>query len=1517
MSSDTECPAVLQAQSHAMTEILRGSPSREKTRSRIKFQLRRPLEVSTDIAKTTLQELEAAVDAVMRGLFPGVSNESLYQKAEMFCKLSPTSPRDLFLSVFRVICRHIRQTMLIIRKEYHFLRSLTPYVGAGGEIMFGAVGNLAKVSSMFTRLLEILNEVPIMSYPEELRAILSPFDDVARMPLNQLPFQQYKGSKGDGATTEQSEERMEGAVQLTATQSNMMSGLSPGQRRAAAYLPSVSRLIWIQLVIRHLTDLFDRAASQLTAFLAPLDVALVKLDAEALMQCLEILIDDGVQFTAAATDSDDMTSGPQSDVPKRPQEQLLSEVAESAIRVALPTLIRNGISRTREETSAYVSGRAPIALPFSLASGTTGGDAGEGTLAFGPVGARPALAGSISNGSFVRGAILDLTRTFFASDIGAENPYAAPSNHLSRRLKPISRASPMLVATLHAYSYHTSLERLSAELAYYQEILTSSFPTSDSIDHSASVTSLGILLGISQRMYEPCILKQPTLLAAFDNLSTTMAQRPPDAYQARYGDQAMFEWRLINRAQLRMRIRFTTDLFISLGMHKSHLVPTAVASAAAFYGILASFELAPQNQKSKFPQVRQHVVPRWIARLAAQPHYNLGSIESSNSVESSSSSSSAVSSELPRGGPGTFVAELAQPSAFAAYITQASRRLTREVAACEATPGSVTIVIRNAMAERKLQARTSEYMSEPIEVRFDPASPRVDLEYLRADALHNNRLTEDPSLSQATGVRALQSAQRLSDELVENNSDEALELSDDSNGSDDVVCAQAPLLHDTLRTPLADAIEHELISAQLSVLLEAGAPILFATCNLGPLRVIFDVALRLNLLAELQGAFAAYLIVCTKTIMAPYVNMSTQPLTSSSSSSEPGVSKSSQLTSMSARALLDIPADIAAVESLIALEDGALLVLAGSFHAYSALRQTVIRTAERSIEDVSPQLSDMIVSYLHRILTGYNPLCDPSSLLYSPAHFLPELTDNPQLSTELVNADPTLGQYAFPLFKDTSFSAALTAAKERQPLTEDELRTHLAAIVANKTSGVVVPRLHVAQFVLVVSRVLSLFRRISGRDLFQTISHAALGMRLLRLDAIHWIGLYASDVAEASKDATGVSDDQLLKYAVPLAESRGTNYHYSGSASVDYGDLWSPVAATPLSWEAIVLKAIGRECGHTFTTKHRAMLDDIQRCRNTLKLQLRRRDSVSGTSSTSSSSSTSTVDDSDAMTAQPQRSAQGGQVEQYIPRLDSPALRPHVPASFANHPLALSLTVLTAGQWPKLDVASPLPEPHPDVAMLLKAVATDYATHHDGRRLVFVHSQGCAVLKPHPNLFHNLPSDCEIIATGAQAAVLALFSDATQRISETEIIRSAKFPSASELAPTLRCLTAGADTSANILVMHEDSTYSLNVDYEPPRGATSNSGRIIRLPRSVEAASSQTAAATKSLFIEREHVVEAAIVRILKRKKVMDHATLVQTLNDLLPFQVPSGMLKARLERLIKHEFIERDPDDRNLYRYI
>ena len=73
----------------------------------------------------------------------------------------------------------------------------------------------------------------------------------------------------------------------------------------------------------------------------------------------------------------------------------------------------------------------------------------------------------------------------------------------------------------------------------------------------------------------------------------------------------------------------------------------------------------------------------------------------------------------------------------------------------------------------------------------------------------------------------------------------------------------------------------------------------------------------------------------------------------------------------------------------------------------------------------------------------------------------------------------------------------------------------------------------------------------------------------------------------------------------------------------------------------------------------------------------------------------------------------------------------------------------------------------------------------------------------------------------------------------------------------------------------------------------------------------------ETVMQDRQHQIDAAIVRIMKTRKTLSHKLLMSELMTQLRFPVTAVDLKKRVESLIEREYLERDKDSPSTYIYL
>uniref|UniRef100_A0A1I7XUR6 Cullin-4 n=1 Tax=Heterorhabditis bacteriophora TaxID=37862 RepID=A0A1I7XUR6_HETBA len=270
-----------------------------------------------------------------------------------------------------------------------------------------------------------------------------------------------------------------------------------------------------------------------------------------------------------------------------------------------------------------------------------------------------------------------------------------------------------------------------------------------------------------------------------------------------------------------------------------------------------------------------------------------------------------------------------------------------------------------------------------------------------------------------------------------------------------------------------------------------------------------------------------------------------------------------------------------------------------------------------------------------------------------------------------------------------------------------------------------------------------------------------------------------------------------------------------------------------------------------------------------------------------------------------------------------------------------NVNVLTMGQWPPYEpVEVTLP---PQLCSCLQLYQTFYDSKHNGRKLQWQHSLGQCVLKA------TFRTDCikELQVSLYQGIVLLLFNvnyewSFSDLAVATKIVRSVRGPVHSGHIIALQPgLVVSIDVDSIIILLEEKkellrtlvslSCAKIRVLLKSPKGRevkdddkfTVNSGlqemryriRISEVQmKETEEEHKQT---EEQVNQDRQYQIDAAVVRIMKTRKTLQHQQLISELFAQLRFPVRSADLKKRIGSLIERDYLCRDGDDPNTYKYV
>ncbi|KAF2310979.1 hypothetical protein GH714_018889 [Hevea brasiliensis] len=240
----------------------------------------------------------------------------------------------------------------------------------------------------------------------------------------------------------------------------------------------------------------------------------------------------------------------------------------------------------------------------------------------------------------------------------------------------------------------------------------------------------------------------------------------------------------------------------------------------------------------------------------------------------------------------------------------------------------------------------------------------------------------------------------------------------------------------------------------------------------------------------------------------------------------------------------------------------------------------------------------------------------------------------------------------------------------------------------------------------------------------------------------------------------------------------------------------------------------------------------------------------------------------------------------------------------ANPGIDLTVTVSKTDIWPRyksFDLNLPA-----EMVKCVEVFGKFYQTKTKHRKLTWIYSLGTC------NLIGKFePKTLELIVTTCQASALLLFNS-SDRLSYSEIMTQLNLTD-DDVVRLLRSLSCAKYRILN----KEPNTKSISpTDYfEFNSKFTDNKSRIkIPLPPVDEKKK-----VIEDVDKDRRYAIDASIVRIMKSRKVLGHQQLVMECVEQLGrmFKPDFKAIKKRIEDLITRDYLERDKDNPNLFRYL
>ncbi|CAL0309630.1 unnamed protein product [Lupinus luteus] len=240
----------------------------------------------------------------------------------------------------------------------------------------------------------------------------------------------------------------------------------------------------------------------------------------------------------------------------------------------------------------------------------------------------------------------------------------------------------------------------------------------------------------------------------------------------------------------------------------------------------------------------------------------------------------------------------------------------------------------------------------------------------------------------------------------------------------------------------------------------------------------------------------------------------------------------------------------------------------------------------------------------------------------------------------------------------------------------------------------------------------------------------------------------------------------------------------------------------------------------------------------------------------------------------------------------------------ADPGIDLTVTVLTTGFWPSyksFDLNLPA-----EMVRCVEVFKEFYQTKTKHRKLTWIYSLGTCNIS---GKFE--PKTMELIVTTYQASALLLFNS-SDRLSYSEIMTQLNL-SDDDLIRLLHSLSCA---KYKVLTKEPNTkTISSTDNFEFNSKFTDKMRRIkIPLPPVDEKKK-----VIEDVDKDRRYAIDASIVRIMKSRKVLSYQQLVVECVEQLGrmFKPDVKAIKKRIEDLISRDYLEREKDNANMFRYL
>eukprot|EP00986_Skeletonema_menzelii_P001883 scaffold510_cov184-Skeletonema_menzelii.AAC.11 len=276
-------------------------------------------------------------------------------------------------------------------------------------------------------------------------------------------------------------------------------------------------------------------------------------------------------------------------------------------------------------------------------------------------------------------------------------------------------------------------------------------------------------------------------------------------------------------------------------------------------------------------------------------------------------------------------------------------------------------------------------------------------------------------------------------------------------------------------------------------------------------------------------------------------------------------------------------------------------------------------------------------------------------------------------------------------------------------------------------------------------------------------------------------------------------------------------------------------------------------------------------------------------------------------------------------------------ASTSAKAVDMEVQVLTTGYWPVYPKYPNIILPS-ELLLQRERFESYYNEKYQGRRIAWQYSLGHCIVKAS---FPKEKAPKELNVNVCQTLVLLCFQYEDgpdgRGLKLDDIMKKTGIDDRAELERVLQSLSLGRDGTRvlkKIDYVSADTPFA-NASDSPKKkqkirrnigehdrflfnSSFTNNQRRIRITNiTMKETVKERAKTHEAVSNDRLYLIDAAVVRIMKARKTLDHRSLMGEVMAQLKFPASSSDIKKRIETLIEREYIERIEGDRSKYKYL